>query len=145
MTQAAETLLDATDRVRRLMQLGVVWLGVLVLIVARVLLRRPSGHLNPAGLTIAGIGLAAIVISIWVRVRWEVPYKGHVILFENDPLRGERLYIDGEVVAKGGRGYRLVLQGTIKEGAGAGDRITSVSEAGMFHFHCRLTAEPPAG
>jgi hypothetical protein len=45
-------------------------------------------------------------------------------------------------VARGGLGFRMVLQGDIKEGEGAGDRIEAVSHAGLVDFRCEIAAYP---
>ena len=54
----------------------------------------------------------------------------------------EKLFIDDELVARGGLGYRLELRGTIKTGEGKGDQILSVSKASLLKFRCRIIAEP---
>lgn len=65
----------------------------------------------------------------------------HRIRFENDPLRGEQLFIDGQLAARGRLGLLTALEAVIPDGAGAGDRIVAICEAGLMRFRCRLRAE----
>ena len=46
-----------------------------------------------------------------------------------------------DLVARGGIGFRKTLQGTVKSGDWAGDRITGVSDAGLLQLKCRPPAE----
>ncbi|MCI0724960.1 MAG: hypothetical protein L0338_39250, partial [Acidobacteria bacterium] len=110
-------------------------MGIFLLIVAGAALRGSHG-VNLQPMIVAGLGFAAIGAATFARIRWEVPYKGHTIRFENHPWNGERLYIDGELVARGGLGIRMVMQATLKSGDGAGDSIEAVSVAGLFGFRC---------
>jgi hypothetical protein len=136
-------LLEATDRKRRLLQHGSIFAGIFLLTLAGAAIKGPRG-VNPWALAALALGLAAIVASGLVEIRWDVAYKGHAIRFVNHPWSGEQLYIDGELVARGGIGIRMVLQGTVKSGEGAGDRIEAVSEAGLLSFRCKITATPAA-
>ncbi|GEM_PF-5916689 len=135
-----ETLLDVVDRKRRLLQHGCVFTGVFLLILAGVTMSKPGPRVRP--LVAAGVGLALIGASMFVRICWDVSYKGHPIRFENNPLRGEQLFIDGELVGRGGLGIRMVMQATVKSGEGAGDRIEAHSVAGLLSFHCKIAATP---
>ena len=141
MPQVEQTLLDETDTTRRVLQNGLVLDGILLFVTAGVLLRGPD-NLSLVGGMVAALGVVSLIVAFFVKLRWTVAYKGHTIRFENDPYRGERLFIDDDLVAKGGLGVRMVLQDSIKQGAGTGDRITAVSEAGLFRFRCRITATP---
>jgi hypothetical protein len=141
MPPAELTLLDATDTKRRILQHALILDGILLLLVAGALIKA-TDNLKLPGMIVLAVGLVSILLGLFVKVRWTVTYKGHVIRFENDPFRGERLFIDDDLVAKGGLGVRMVLQDSIKQGAGTGDRITAVSEAGLFRFRCRITATP---
>jgi hypothetical protein len=134
-------LLDATDTKRRILQHALILDGILFLMVAGALIKA-TDNLRLPGMIVLAVGLVSILLAFFVKVRWTVTYKGHVIRFENDPFRGERLFMDDDLVAKGGLGVRMVLQDSIKQGAGTGDRITAVSEAGLFRFRCRITATP---
>jgi len=134
-------LLDETDTRRRILQHALILDGILLLLVAGALIKTTDNLRLPGGIVLT-VGLVSLLLAFFIKQRWTVPYKGHVIRFENDPLRGERLFIDDNLVAKGGLGVRMVLQDSIKQGAGTGDRITAVSEAGLFRFRCRITATP---
>lgn len=136
-----QKLLDATDTAGRLLQHGSTLAGVLLLAMAIPLFGREQG-VSLLGTLAVALGMIALVCGVRVKIRWEVPYKGHSIRFENDPLRGEKLFIDGEQVARGGLGVRFVLQGHIRDGEGAGDRIEAVSYAGLAVFRCQITAYP---
>lgn len=143
MTQTlpSETeLLDATSRGRRALQVSVVYLGVLVLMVSGVVIRKSPG-VPPAGGIGAIVGLMLIGVGFFIPVRWQVTYKGHAIRFENDPFRGERLFVDGRKVATGKRGSHTELTATIQANDGAGDRVIAVSDAGQLKFRCRIRVE----
>jgi hypothetical protein len=66
-----------------------------------------------------------------------------VIRFENSPVFGERLIIDGERITQGALGYRKVLEGAIRRGAHAGKKIRAESVAGVVRFRCKVTVEAP--
>ena len=140
MTTAAVELLDATDTRKRLMQHGATLAGVGLLGAASFLVGRPG--LLGAGLVCIALGLGLFAVSASVSQRWQVTYRGHPVRFENNPFRGERLYIDGELVGRGKIGFESELRGTIRSGAGAGDQIVSRSRAGLLTFRCRILAEP---
>jgi hypothetical protein len=134
-----EKLLDATETRKRVLQHGLTLGGVLLLAAAIPMFR---GGVSAAGAATAIAGMLGLVGGLLVKIRWEVAYKGHTIRFENHPLSGEKLFIDGKQVARGGLGVRMVLQGHIREGEGAGDRIEAVSYAGLVSFRCEITAYP---
>jgi hypothetical protein len=141
---SATILLDAEDRRRRILQHALVLSGVVLLSIAGILFRRTHAALSVPG---AGFALAAIVAfaaGYRMKVRWSVPYKGHAVVFENDPFRGEGLFIDRVLCGRGRMGIRNTLTGFIASGEGAGDRITADSEAGYLAFRCRIIAEPAA-
>jgi hypothetical protein len=69
---------------------------------------------------------------------WDVSYKGHSIRVENSSFGGERLLVDGELQDEHkGFDFRSRLQGCIKTGDGAGDRI-KVSLGGLLSIQCRI-------
>lgn len=139
-------LLDATERLRRRAQMGFTFLGVIVLLVAKGAFRHQGEGLSPLGLALLAIGLALLGFSLMIKIRWRVEYEGHEILFENHPLRGEALYLDGVLQGRGKRGVKNELRGRIEAGDAAGRTIVASSEARLFEFRCRITAEPaPAG
>lgn len=90
------------------------------------------------------MGVVFMAAGFRVKVRWTVPYKGHQIRFENDPFRGEALFIDGAPCGRGKMGISNTLSGVIASGNGAGDRIVAESEAGFLAFRCRITADTAA-
>lgn len=134
-------LLDVTDRTRRLLQHGAVLAGVLVLMFAGALAKRPGGIALALGM-IAG-GFALFGVAAVIRQKWAVTYKGHEIRFENNPFLGEKLFIDNQVAGKGRFGYRSETRGVIAAGDGAGDTIIASTEAGLLRLRCRMTAHVP--
>lgn len=143
MSGAPQVLLDSTDRARRLLQHGAIWLGIGFLIVAGAVLKRSiEGSAGAIGGAAAGAGLLVMASGFAVRQKWTLDYKGHQIRFQNDPFRGERLFIDDRMLAKGGLGRRMVLLAVVPGGEGAGDRIVATSDAGFTSFRCRIVAEP---
>lgn len=144
MTNAG-VLLDQTDRRRRLLQHGAILGGILLLAPVAALIDVP-GHWSFAIATMAA-GLLLLAIATTIKQRWTVDYKGHVIKFENNPIRGERLFIDGELAGKGKIGYRSEIRGVLRGGDGSGEAIVASTTAGLLSFHCRIVAErvePPA-
>ncbi len=133
-------LLDAEARGRRWVQVGLPALGVLLIVGGlRAALRLPgTPRLWAIGVAVAGAAGVALALrfSLW----WSVSYKGHAIRFQNHPIWGERLYIDG-ALADRGRPGDIRLRGTIESGDGAGERITSESRAALLSFRCRLVVE----
>ena len=135
-------LLEATDKVRRMVQ-HVGMLGGLLLITMRGYEAALQG-LTTFDIAAIGLGILFVGVGVTTKQRWNVDYIGHQIRFENSPIFAEKLFIDDELVARGGLGYRLELRGTIKTGEAKGDQILSVSKAGLFQFRCWITAEPGA-
>ena len=141
MTTPRETLLEAVDTKRRIRQHGGILAGVVVLLVARLVV-DVNLVLGLAAIA-AGFGLFAYAARI--KQHWEVSYKGHRIQFENNPLRGEKLFIDGDLVGKGRIGYRSEIHATIAHGDGAGDKIVVLTVAGLLSFGCRILVAAAAG
>jgi serine/threonine protein kinase len=90
-------LLDARTVSRRVAQLGLVCVG-------GILLSSSVGFIRARGLShielllpMAG-AIVFIVGYLRFQLRWQVTYKGHVVMFQIHPIRGERLYIDGALV-----------------------------------------------
>lgn len=133
------TLLDRTDRAQRALQHGPVLAGI-VLLVATVPLVNTPGRFG-AGVAALGAGLLAILAACFAKQRWRVVYKGHEIRFENNPFVGEKLFIDGEIAAKGQLGFRSEMQAAVQSGEGAGDRIYVIADSGLFSFRCRISVE----
>ncbi len=133
-------LLDATERFRRQAHMGLTLVGVVVLVVAKVAFRK--GGLSPQGFTLLGAGLALLALSFLIKIRWRVEYEGHEIVFENHPLRGEALYLDGALQGRGKRGVKNELRARIEVGRASGSTIVASSEARLLEVRCRITVEP---
>ncbi len=52
------------------------------------------------------------------------------------------LQIDEERFARGVLGYRKVIEGAIRRGSHAGERVRAESVAGVIRFRCKLMVEP---
>ena len=104
---------------------------------------RAGGGPSVVAVSTTVIGLLLIAVSLRSVIAWDVTYKGHAIRFQNDPCFAERLSIDGQLVARGGVGYVMVLSGTIPSGDGAGETIRATSRAGVLSFSCRIVAISP--
>jgi hypothetical protein len=87
--------LKATDTAGRLLQHGSTLAGVMLLVLAIPMFAQGRGF-SALGTAAVALGLVALVCGLRVKICWEVLYKGHTIRFENDPLVGEKLFIDGE-------------------------------------------------
>lgn len=143
MSGGSSTLLEATDVGRRLLQHGAVSAGIVVLAAEGLRARRHDP--GPVDAAFLLLGFAFLTVGLVVKQRWSLPYRGHRIRFENSPLWSEKLFIDEELVAKGGLGKKKELSGTIRTGQGQGDEIVALSEAGLLRFRCRIFARPGAG
>jgi hypothetical protein len=133
------TLLDVTDTSKRLVQHGTVFAGIVVLLAARAVIDVWG---LAATLVLIAVGLALFVVSSMTCQRWTVDYQGHAIAFENNPFRGEKLFIDGVLAAKGKIGVRSEMRAPIPSGRGAGDVIVVQSEAGLLRLRCMIQAMP---
>ncbi|HKB05814.1 MAG TPA: protein kinase [Gemmataceae bacterium] len=131
-------IFEAVDRDRRLWQHGMILTGLLLVGLAAVI-TLTAGTLNAILFAPAVIGLALIAVGGSERQRWDVPYKGRTIRFENSPYLGERLYVDGVRIARGGFGFMRELRGTVPDGPGAGDEVRALCEAGFLQFKCRIS------
>jgi len=136
-----QQLLDVTDRMRRRLQHGAVFAGVVVLLVAKVAGNRPGSI--ALVLWVMTVGLALLGAAAFIKQKWTVPYKGHEIRYENNPFLGEKLFIDNQLAGKGKTGYRSEIRSVIASGDGAGDTIIVTTEAGFLKLHCRITAQVP--
>ncbi len=130
-------LIDVSDRHTRLKQLAGVLSSFALIGAGAVALATGKVPTGSAALSIVlGVGFLIVVGSI--RQRWTVDYKGHEIRFENSPLTGERLYLDGGLVARGGIGLKMELRAPIRVGAGAGEELVALVDAGVRTFRLRL-------
>jgi phage baseplate assembly protein gpV len=136
------TLLEETDTRRRVLQQILVLAGGALVVAGLAACAFVHGAARGLSLAAVVAGAALIVAASRVLVRWEVPYEGHIIRFENSVVFGERLIIDGERITRGALGYSKVLEGTIKRGSRAGQTSRAESEAGVIRFRCKLTVEP---
>jgi hypothetical protein len=135
------TLLDAVDTRNRRLQNLLMWAGIALLIGSLMFFKAPgAGKTSPGGWLTMASGFGAFALAFVTRVRWQVAYKAHTIVFENDPFRGERLVIDGAIAAKGKLGINNTLTASLPEG----DRIVATTVAALASFRCRIVAEPAA-
>lgn len=138
-------LLEASDTGRRWIQTLMPLVGTGIGAAGVSMWFRADG--GPTVLAVAAtvIGIGVIVWSLRTIITWDLSYKGHAIRFQNDPCLTERLFIDGQLVARGGVGLHMVLSGAIASGDGAGTTIIATSRAGLFSFSCRIIAVSTAG
>jgi hypothetical protein len=136
-------LLDAVDGQRRLIQTLLPITGTLLGAAGVATWVRAGGGPSVIAVSSTVLGLLLIVVSLRTVIAWDVSYKGHAIRFQNDPCYAERLYIDGQLVARGGVGLSMVLLGTIQSREGAGEIIRADSRAGVLSFSCRIVAVSP--
>jgi hypothetical protein len=136
-------LLEAADTRQRPIQTIVPIAGVLLGAAGVAMWVRAGGGPSVMAVASTVIGVVLIAVSLRSVIAWNVAYKGHAIRFQNDPCFAERLFIDGQLVARGGVGYVMVLSGTIPSGEGAGETIRATSHAGIFSFSCRIAAVSP--
>ncbi len=135
------TLLDASDTGRRLWQQGLALVGAALVVSGVVLMAIGQGVAQGLGLPAMLFGGGLLFAASRILVRWEVPYGGHIIRFENSVVFGERLVIDGERFTRGVLGYRKVIEGAIRRGSHTGTRVRAESVAGVVRFRCKLTVE----
>ncbi|MDH5235737.1 MAG: hypothetical protein OEW77_12330 [Gemmatimonadota bacterium] len=146
MAPQAVVLLDATERKARILQQLAPLFGGALLTVGLALLVIMTGANRLLGALSALAGVALFVWGGRLLVRWEVPYKGHLIRFQNSVVFGERLYIDDDRFDDDAdEGAEKVLRGTIAAGDGLGERIVASSAAGILSLRCRIQAESSDG
>lgn len=145
MSYVVTPLLDETDTRQRARQHILILAGLVDMFLG-VALAVGMVTYNPlvriAGLAIVAGGVGVVLLASRVRQRWEVEHEGHTIRFENDPIFGEKLFIDDHLVARGGLGFSKRLEGDIPSRP-AGDRIVALSEARLASFRCRIEAHAP--
>ncbi len=134
-------LFDRTWTIRRLVQVATQAAALPLLFLGVTLMRRSSATAMLAGLGILFLLMVLIATEIRFPIAATVIYKDHRIRFYNNPVLGERLYIDGALVDKGGMGFNMTLRGTIESGAGAGERITAHVQCRFERVSCQLVAE----
>ncbi len=139
-TTTLETLLEATDRRKRLLQHGALLAGT-ALGLPGIALGAFEPALFPLGMAMLGGAIILLVVSFLIRQRWTVTYCGHEIRFENSVIVFQSLWIDGVLAARGGFGFRIELRAIIPRGEGAGEEVVVLAEPGLFAFHCRIYVE----
>jgi hypothetical protein len=144
MSYTMTPLLDETDTRVRARQFVFLLFGSAATIAGMSLtIRGALGNVPReliGGLVVMLAGVALFVVAGRYVQLFETSYKDHRIRFTNCPYTGERLYIDDKLVARGGLGFVLRLEGPIPSGGGAGDRIVATSEAGLQRFRVRIEA-----
>lgn len=137
------TLLDETDTAIRVRQHASIFAGILLLLVSRVLVETSSSSMP--SLFVIGVAVMLFVLAATSDQRWELEYQGHQIRYHNNPLRGERLFIDDRGVARGKFGFRSEMRATLPN---SGETLVVQSEAGLWRFRCHIfvpsTAAPAA-
>jgi hypothetical protein len=133
------TLLDETDRTRRRLQHGAILVGILLLLVTLGLL---DPAVRPWGIASLAAGFSLLGAATRIDQEWSVDYKGHRVRYVNNPILGEKLFIDGERAGTGKIGIRSEIRAPIKQGDGAGDVIVARTTAGLMSFRCVIDAEP---
>jgi regulation of enolase protein 1 (concanavalin A-like superfamily) len=134
-----EKLVDDVDRRQRLRQHCGLLIGSVLLLIGFSNVNHSEG-----GFVALLAGALVLTLTARIKQRWEVPYRGHRIRFENSCLFGERLLIDGEVAARGGFCGRRELRGPIRQGEAAGAEVMVLIEAGLMRYRCRIFVEHPA-
>ncbi len=141
-------ILDVTDRRIRRLQLAAVAGSAMLSSVGFISFRSANVPTAVAAVALLA-GVAGFMIAGSIRQRWEIGYRGHQIRFENSPLTGERLFLDGGMVSRGGVGMKMELRAPIRVGEGAGEEIMALVDAGIFTLRLRVyvegaSAEPAA-
>jgi hypothetical protein len=134
-------IIDGRSRARRILQQATPMAGAFLMVAGMVSSAVTGSDSRIWALLAGSVGAIVLISSFWLTLDWQADYKGHRIHFQNHPFLGERLYIDGVQVAKGGLGLRKTLRGTIEQGDGAGERITADSVAGPREFSVRVVAQ----
>jgi hypothetical protein len=135
-------LLDVTDTRKRLVQHGAIVVAIGLLLAAMVPAR--TDNLGIAIGLIAG-GLAMFAVTAVTSQWWAVVYRGHHILLQNNPLRGEKMFVDGVLAAKGRIGIRSEMRAKLASGEGDGDEIVARTTAGLLSYRCRIEVVNTAG
>lgn len=128
-------LLDETDRGRRMMQHGSLVLGVIVLLIAARVAERSGGL--PLTLALMAVGFLLFLPAFIVKQRWSIRHADQDIRVENSPLGGERLFVDGAMVAKGQLGLRSEMRASLA----SGERLLVIADAGLASYRCRIGIE----
>jgi serine/threonine-protein kinase len=139
-TKTLALLLEAVDTERRGLQHAGLLAGFGLLVSGLCFLLPPLSFV-PVGAPMAVLGLVLAAAAAAVKQRWEVEHQGHRIRFENSCYTGEKLFIDGQLAARGGFGLRTELRGPVTDGAGGAEEIVVFCEATFFRVRCRIYVE----
>ncbi|MCC5865004.1 MAG: hypothetical protein JJU31_07815 [Wenzhouxiangella sp.] len=133
-------ILDVSDRRVRRLQLAAIFTSMALVTIAGFLL---TFAVAPLWMTVLAmlIGMTGLFVAGGIRQRWELDYKGHQIRFENSPITGERLYLDGGLVSRGGVGNKMELRAPIRVGDGAGEELMALVDASLLQIQLRLYVE----
>jgi hypothetical protein len=134
-TPHVHTLVDETDTAIRSRQHASIFAAIALLAVSRAFVGNPSSFWF--GILAIVVALALFVLGATSVQRWDLQYKGHTIRYQNNPLRGERLFVDGKPAAKGKFGYRSEMRAPL----GNGETVVAQSEAGLARFRCHIFVE----
>jgi serine/threonine-protein kinase len=135
-------LLEAADTERWLVQRGVMLVGVALLLAGIPMLLLVQTRWTAVPCVLAGA--VSLVAIAYLRQRFEVHYRGHTLRVVNSCYRGEALFIDDVMVARGGLGPRTELRGVIRSGDGAGDEVVVHCETRLLSFRCWIRVERQA-
>ncbi len=133
-----EKLLEVTAHGHRALQ-HVTLLGGFGL----MLLTLAAGSASEAVVLLVLAALVILLLASRLKRHWDVSYRGHRIRFETNCLLGERLWIDGERVARCMLGRSRELRGLIRHGEAAGAEVMVLIDSGLGHFRCRIFAAAP--
>lgn len=138
-TPRIHTLLDETDTAIRARQHASIFAGIFLLVLSRALVEGSS----TSGVSMIAIGAAVMlfVLAATSDQQWELEYQSHRIRYRNNPLRGERLFVDDKAVAKGKFGVHSEMRTTLPN---SGETLVVQSEAGLLQFRCHIFVESPA-
>lgn len=133
------TLLDETDTAIRARQHASIFAGIFLLLVSRVLVE--SSSTSAFSFIAIGAAIMLFVLGATSDQQWELEYQSHRIRYRNNPLRGERLFIDDRPVARGKFGYRSEMRATLPN---SGETLVVQSEAGWLRFRCHIFIASPS-
>ncbi len=145
-------LLDVTDTRNRILHHALLLVAVALCLVGGLsCVALAAGNLEGSRLlavrTVAAVTLFSGVLLSHIshrvkrRLRWEVTYKQHRIVFDGGGAFAEKLYLDDGLVQAGGFGLKMEIRTQIKAGEGIGDWIVALYDARFLMCRCRIVAE----
>ena len=98
-------------------------------------------------LAFATVSVICFLLSSWLKKDqvFETTYKNHKIRIDNTSLKAERVYLDGELVQRGGIGSKMEFRFPITAGEGVGDEVVVWLDITMSSVRCRVEAEEQVG